>query len=76
MHDADRIRDHIAAVSRQGPADALTHVERIQRACWPGGESDRTDPAARRWVERWRPARAGAALRMCSCAQGPCAVCN
>lgn len=37
---------------------------------------DRTIPAAREWLARWRPARAAVPIRACTCAAGRCAVCN
>jgi hypothetical protein len=48
----------------------------MQRYCWPGGAGDRTEPSARNWLERWRPARAAGPIPACSCAHGHCAVCN
>jgi hypothetical protein len=54
----------------------LTLIGRIQLTYWPGGEGDRTEPSGRGWLQRWRPARSGAALPACSCTQGRCAVCN
>jgi len=75
MHDDERIRDHIATVGARGDAETASLIRRIQRACWPGG-GDRTEPSARRWLERWRPARTAGPLPACSCAHGRCAVCN
>jgi hypothetical protein len=74
--DDERIHEHIAAVDRRDEAEALTLIGRIQRTYWPGGEGDRTEPSGRGWLQRWRPARSGAALPACSCTQGRCAVCN
>jgi hypothetical protein len=76
MHDDDHIREHIAAVSARDEAETTTLISRIQRACWPGGAGDRTEPSARSWLKRWRPARAAAPVPACSCAHGRCAVCN
>jgi hypothetical protein len=76
MRDEDRIREHIASVTARGELETASLARRIQRACWPGGPGDRTEPSARRWLERWRPASAGAPVPVCSCAHGHCAVCN
>jgi hypothetical protein len=43
---------------------------------WLGGAEERTVPAAREWLARWRPARAAVAVQACSCAAGRCAICN
>ena len=78
--DHDDIREHIeSALVRETP-EGLRLTSRIVSACWPGGSGDRTEPVARRWVEQWRPSRAGAGaqerLPVCSCSRGHCAVCN
>lgn len=75
MRDEDRIREHIATVTARDEADTQTLIRRFERACWPGG-GDRTEPSARRWLERWRPARAAGPVPSCSCELGRCAVCN
>lgn len=75
MRDEDRIRQHIATIQVRDDAETASLVRRIQRACWPGG-ADRTEPSARSWLQRWRPARAAAPLPSCSCAAGRCLVCN
>jgi hypothetical protein len=75
MHD-DSIHEHIAAVTARDEAATQTLIGRIQRACWPGGSGDRTEPSALRWLERWRPARAAGVVPACSCASGRCVVCN
>jgi hypothetical protein len=75
MHD-DRIPEHIAAITARGEAETQTLITRMQRGCWPGGGDDRTHPSARRWLERWRPARAAGPVPLCSCVHGYCAVCN
>jgi hypothetical protein len=76
MHDDDRIREHIAAVTARNEAETHTLIGLIQRACWPGGAGDRTEPSARSWLKRWRPAQAAGTVPVCSCARGYCAVCN
>jgi hypothetical protein len=74
MHD-ETIREHIAAVHARDEPATRTLIARMQRACWPGG-GDRTEPSARPWLARWRPARASGPVPVCSCAHGRCAVCN
>jgi len=76
MRYEDRIRDHILTVAGRDAmaTDALSR--RFQRTCWPGGMADRLEPSARRWLARWRPARAAGPIPACSCARGHCAVCN
>jgi hypothetical protein len=76
MRDDDRIREHIANLIARDDAETASLARRIQRACWPGGPGDRTEPSARNWLQRWRPARAAAPVPACSCASGHCAVCN
>jgi hypothetical protein len=44
--------------------------------CWPGGGSDRREPAALEWVRRWGPNPQSATPLDCSCAAGRCAFCN
>lgn len=76
MRDEDRIREHIATIIVRDAAETQTLIRRIQRACWPGGPGDRTEPSARSWLQRWRPARAAGPLPACECAGGRCIVCN
>ncbi len=75
MHE-EFIRDHIARLSRGEQVDLQQLIARVANQCWPGGASDRTEPAALRWVSRWRPMRALAPLPVCSCRAGHCPVCN
>jgi len=61
----------IAGAHRSSSEHGLTH------GCLPGAASaDRSEPAARQWLRRWRPARAAAAVPVCSCTTGRCVVCN
>ena len=76
MRDEDRIREHIATVIARDEAETASLVRRIQRVCWPGGPGDRSEPSARRWLQRWHPARAAGPVPACSCAHGRCRVCN
>jgi hypothetical protein len=75
MHE-DRIREHIEAAAARPERETRLLTARIASFCWPGGSDDRSEPGALAWVRRWRPATAGAALPVCSCALGNCAVCN
>ncbi len=43
---------------------------------WPDSREERTVPAAREWLARWRPTRATVALQACSCVAGRCPICN
>jgi hypothetical protein len=76
MRDDDRIREHILTVAARDPWETASLARRIQRTCWPGGPGDRIEPGARRWLQRWRPARAAGPIPACSCARGHCSVCN
>jgi hypothetical protein len=69
----DPIHEHIRAAT---DADRVGAAARLLSACWPGGPSDRTEPAARRWLRLWRPSRTAATVPACSCTHGRCAVCN
>lgn len=53
-------------------AAGLSHL--IRRS-WPPA-SDSTQPAAREWVRRWRPACVAAPAAECGCAAGACDWCN
>jgi hypothetical protein len=74
--DRDHIRNHIEAAARRQTPEAWRLGLRMLRSSWPGGPDDRTEPAALRWLRRWRPETAGTALPVCSCADGHCVVCN
>jgi hypothetical protein len=76
MRDEDRIREHIATVIARDEAETQTLIRRMQRACWPGGSGDRTEPSARRWLERWRPTRAAGPIPACPSPHRHCPVCN
>jgi len=75
MHD-DVIRSHIrgAATGRSDESERL--IAAILDYCWPGGASDRSQPAALEWVREWGPTVLGEPLPACSCRQGRCTVCN
>lgn len=72
----DPIRRHIAAIGSRPESESRRMAEDAVRACWPTGVEDRTDRMARGWLRHWRPARATAPIRACTCAAGRCAVCN
>jgi anti-sigma factor RsiW len=65
--DHDEIRRHIEAASTRSLAPRILRDAR---------QEDRLDRAALGWLRRWRPARAAAAVPVCSCAAGRCSVCN
>jgi hypothetical protein len=69
----DFFRSLIAAMA---DAEQTGGAERLAARCWPGGSADRSEPVALNWVRRWHPARSAAALPVCSCHAGRCAVCN
>jgi hypothetical protein len=48
----------------------------LLRRSWPGGFTDRSEPAALEWVRRWGPRGQVPLPPGCSCARGPCPVCN
>jgi hypothetical protein len=70
------LRQHIESAVRRAEPEGRRETSRLLGACWPGGAEDRTERAALAWVRRWRPARAGAPLPVCSCTAGRCLVCN
>jgi hypothetical protein len=67
---------HIAAMGRRTSEDHDLLAEVLSGRCWPGGPSDRMDPAGRARVRQWGRAYAYTVALECTCAQGPCAVCN
>jgi hypothetical protein len=73
--DDNELRKHIEAVDRPS-AGERGFTARVLASFWPGGSEDRTNQAAREWVRRWRPQRAGTEIPTCSCAAGRCALCN
>jgi hypothetical protein len=76
MHD-EFIREQIQSGKVRDVRTARTVTGRIAGACWPGGIEDRLERGALAWLRRWRPASsAAAALPVCSCRAGRCAVCN
>jgi hypothetical protein len=72
----DEIREHIQSAAVRQSAERRRLTARMLRRCWPGGAEDRTEPAARNWIRRWRPAKGAAILPACSCASGRCVLCN
>jgi hypothetical protein len=75
MHE-DFIRQQIQSTAARDTRQTRNLIALIAGACWPSGGGDRTDPVALDWLRRWGPARSRAALPVCSCARGHCAVCN
>jgi hypothetical protein len=68
---------HVTSIARRTDREALRLTSAIARRCWPGG-GDRAEPAAAAWLRRWRPSPGGGAhtVPACTCAGGPCLVCN
>jgi len=78
--DENRANAFIAAlvdsISGRTDAEADSLVAALMRRHWPSGGADRTDPTALDWVRRWGPKRSARPLLDCSCAEGPCGLCN
>jgi hypothetical protein len=70
------IADHISSTSRRSGAETGRLVSTLLRGCWPGGQGDRSEPAALEWVRRWRLGGAAISPPACSCRDGYCALCN
>jgi hypothetical protein len=79
MHPQPR-EPHVAAlverIATRTPAETELLVAAMLQRSWPGGPSDRLEPAALDWVRRWTPRSADGPALECSCALGRCAVCN
>jgi hypothetical protein len=72
----DPIHDHIRAVRSRPTLESRRLAAGLMRRCWPGGNGDRTEPAAREWVRLWGPTHAMTPPPVCSCETGRCRVCN
>ena len=72
----DFARSHIAALIAEADGGGARMARRLESWCWPGGPSDRVEPAASQWLSRWRPARAAGSVPVCLCTTGRCPVCN
>jgi len=74
----DRFDDIPGLILAARSVETRRMLVRAARAAWPGGPSDRTEPAALEWVRRWRPRHpvSGADIPACACATGRCLVCN
>ncbi len=70
------VHDLIRSAASRSPAETRRLAERMLDQCWPGGGLDRTEPAARAWLSRWRPTRFDAPLPACRCSDGRCGLCN
>jgi hypothetical protein len=75
-HRRARAAALVATAGRRTAAERDDLVAVLRAHCWPGGGTDRTEPAARAWVRRWRPERLGAVVPRCTCRQGSCVLCN
>ncbi len=72
----EHVRKQIRAAAESDAAAIAGLIGQMVSLCWPGGASDRTEPAALPWLRTWRPARGAAILPACSCRRGHCAICN
>jgi hypothetical protein len=73
---SDDIRAHIESIAARSDADLALLANRLSGGSWPGGASDRTEPGAIAWLQRWRPSGPAPATPLCGCAGGHCQVCN
>jgi len=74
-----RIREHIAIVSRRDPSDYSLLADALQSVTWPDGGVDRRRADADLWFRGFlRRGETGTAPipRSCGCALGRCLVCN
>jgi hypothetical protein len=77
--DPEFVRQHIELVQSRSPDGEnapLEVAERLAVECWPGGCADRSEPAALKWLRRWRPTSSAVSPPACSCATGRCRICN
>jgi len=72
----DQVASFIRAAAGRTPADTDRLAAMLREGCWPGGAVDRSEPGAREWLRRWRPASSAPPMFECSCARGRCRVCN
>ena len=72
----EELHQHLITIADPDPGRRRGLAAAIAGGLWPGGTGDRTDPAALKWVRRWRPERAAPVLPICSCPIGRCALCN
>jgi hypothetical protein len=73
---SDDLRAHIESISSRTARDVEALTERLSGGSWPGGQGDRTDPAALAWLRRWRASGPAPLTPLCGCAKGRCLVCN
>jgi len=70
------IHDHIRAAASRRHDETTRLVTHMLAHCWPGGAHDRTEPVAKSWLRRWRPASHAAPTPVCGCTTGRCTLCN
>jgi hypothetical protein len=71
----DDLAVHIRAAARpDGETARLARA--LNRACWPSGAQDSTDPVARGWLRMWGPTKIVVDVPECGCAVGRCTICN
>jgi hypothetical protein len=78
MEEAHRARvQHLIGIAERRTTDGRAGLaDALHRWCWPGGGADRTEPVARGWVRRWGPNLLDEIAFECTCAHGPCSLCN
>lgn len=72
----DDVRAHIQAIATRTPVEVRRLTDRLSGRSWPGGASDRSEPAALRWLTRWNASGPVPAAPLCGCASGRCLLCN
>ena len=75
MH-GEFIRHQIASGAARDVEQADRLIAEIAGAYWPGRGADHIHPIALDWLRHWRPTTSCAAVPVCSCARGHCAICN
>lgn len=72
----EQVRAHISAIATRSASDADRLTTALGGRAWPGGNADRSDPFALRWLRGWRPNGPAPLPLPCACASGRCLVCN
>ena len=78
MEEPHRARIHrlIGTAEREARDGRAGLADALQRWCWPGGGEDRMDSIARGEVRRSGPRLLDDIAFECTCACGPCELCN
>jgi len=64
----DEVRAHIESIAARTPRDVKRLTDTLTGRSWPGGASDRTEPAARGWLRLWKASGPAPMPPLCSCA--------